>query len=62
MVHEGEESGYWAEVPAIAGRATHGETSDELLANVHDAVEASLSVEVDQPERNSTDRITEMGL
>jgi predicted RNase H-like HicB family nuclease len=39
IVHEAEEGGYWAEVPAIPGCATQGETMGELLANVHEAVE-----------------------
>jgi predicted RNase H-like HicB family nuclease len=39
VVHEAEEGGYWAEVPAILGCATQGETFEELLANLHEAVE-----------------------
>jgi predicted RNase H-like HicB family nuclease len=39
VVHEAEEGGYWAEVPAIPGCATQGETLEELLSNVHEAVE-----------------------
>jgi hypothetical protein len=31
VVHEAEEGGYWAEVPAIPGCATQGETFEELL-------------------------------
>jgi predicted RNase H-like HicB family nuclease len=57
VVHEAEEGGYWAEVPAIPGCATQGETMEELLANVHEVIEACLFVEVEQPEHNSTDRI-----
>ena len=30
VVHEAEEGGYWAEVPAIPGCATQGETMEEL--------------------------------
>ena len=48
VVHEAEEGGYWAEVPAIPGCATQGETMEELMTNVHEAIEACLSVEVDQ--------------
>ena len=48
VVHEAEEGGYWAEVPAIPGCATQGETMEELMANVHEAIEACLSVQVDQ--------------
>ncbi|HEV7785218.1 MAG TPA: type II toxin-antitoxin system HicB family antitoxin [Thermoanaerobaculia bacterium] len=35
-----------AEVPSIPGCATQGETFEELLHNLYEAVEACLSVEV----------------
>ncbi len=44
MIHEAEEGGFWAEVPAIPGCATQGETLKELFANVREAVEGCLSV------------------
>ena len=47
IVHEAEEGGYWAEVPAISGCATQGETFEELLQNLYEAVEARLSVVVE---------------
>jgi predicted RNase H-like HicB family nuclease len=62
VVHEAEEGGYWAEVPAIPGCATQGGTMEELLANLHEIIGACLLVEVDQPEHNSTDRILEVAL
>ena len=46
VVHQAEEGGYWAEVPAIPGCATQGESFEELLANLYEAVEGCLSVEV----------------
>ena len=39
IIHEAEEGGYWAEVPAIEGCATQGETFEELLENIYEAVE-----------------------
>ena len=42
IVHEADEGGFWAEVPAIPGCATQGDTLEELLANVHEAVEGCL--------------------
>ena len=45
VVHEAEEGGFWAEVPAIPGCASQGETMDELLRNVHEAVEGCLALE-----------------
>ncbi len=62
VVHEAEEGGYWAEVPAIPGCATQGETMEELLANVREAIEACLDVEVDSPERAPNDRILEIAV
>ncbi|MFZ5884131.1 MAG: type II toxin-antitoxin system HicB family antitoxin [Chloroflexota bacterium] len=48
FVHPAEEGGYWAEVPAIPGCATQGETLDELMENVQEAIEACLSVDVEE--------------
>ena len=45
VVHEAEEGGFWAEVPAIPGCVTQGETAAELLRNVRDAIEGCLEVE-----------------
>ena len=46
IVHEAEEGGYWAEVPAIPGCATQGRTFDELLSNIQEAVKGCLSVDL----------------
>lgn len=43
IVHEAEEGGYWAAVPAIPGCATQGESVEELLENVREAIMACLS-------------------
>jgi predicted RNase H-like HicB family nuclease len=43
VVHEAEEAGYWAEIPAIPGCATQGQTIKELLRNVREAIEGCLS-------------------
>ena len=43
VVHEAEEGGFWAEVPAIPGCASQGESFQELLKNLHEAVEGCLS-------------------
>jgi predicted RNase H-like HicB family nuclease len=33
------EGGYWAEVPAIPGCATEGDSWDELISNLHETIE-----------------------
>lgn len=53
IVHEAEEGGYWAEVPAIPGCVSQGGTIDELLSNIQEAVEACLSGWEFQPPEDS---------
>lgn len=60
VVHEAEEGGFWAEVPAIPGCATQGDTFEELLANLYEAVEGCLSVDVDGPKSGKEGRILEI--
>jgi len=60
VVHEAEEGGYWAEVPAIPGCATQGDTIEELMRNVREAVEGCLSVEVEEAKQTDRDRILEI--
>jgi len=43
IVHEAEEGGYWAEVPAIPGCATQGDTVEELLQNLREALVGCLA-------------------
>jgi predicted RNase H-like HicB family nuclease len=62
IVHEAEEGGYWAEVPAISGCATQGETFDELLANLYEAVEGCLSVDLEDVPITSKDKVLEIAV
>jgi predicted RNase H-like HicB family nuclease len=62
IVHEAEEGGYWAEVPAIPGCATQGETFEELLTNLYEAVEGCLSVDISQPQVTENDRVLEIAV
>jgi predicted RNase H-like HicB family nuclease len=45
IVHEAEEDGFWAEVPALPGCVTQGETIEEITSNLRDAVEGWLLIE-----------------
>ena len=60
VVHEAEESGFWAEVPAIPGCATQGETFEELLQNLYEAVEGCLSIYVQTAKTTDRQRILEI--
>lgn len=62
VIHEAEEGGYWAEVPAILGCATQGETFDELLENLYEAVEGCLSVDLEYLQITPKDRIMEIAV
>lgn len=62
IVHDAEEGGYWAEVPSIPGCATQGETFEELLQNLYEAIEACLSVDVSQTQISPADRVVEIAV
>jgi predicted RNase H-like HicB family nuclease len=56
IVHEAEDGGYWAEVPALPGCVTQGESLDEIKANLRDAIELWLSIDDQFVGLGSTDR------
>ena len=62
VVHVAEEGGYWAEVPAIPGCATQGDSFEELLSNLYEAVEGCLSVDVDPISISASDRVVEIAV
>ena len=62
VVHEAEEGGFWAEVPAIPGCATQGETFEELLHNLYEAVEGCLSVDISKADLHGDDRVLEIAV
>jgi predicted RNase H-like HicB family nuclease len=60
VIHEAAEGGYWAEVPAIPGCATQGETFEDLLSNLYEAVEGCLSIDVNPPRLSEKSRLLEI--
>jgi predicted RNase H-like HicB family nuclease len=62
VVHEAEEGGYWAEVPSIPGCATQGETFEELLQNLYEAIEGCLSVDVSNVQIGEGGRVLEIAV
>jgi predicted RNase H-like HicB family nuclease len=62
IVHTAEEGGYWAEVPSIPGCATEGDTFEELLANLYEAVEGCLSVDMSNIQFGTNDRLLEIAI
>lgn len=39
VIHEAEEGGFWAEVPALPGCFTQGETEEEVRLGLREAVD-----------------------
>ncbi len=62
IIHEAEEGGFWAEVPSIPGCVTQGDTFDELLINIYDAVEGCLSIDVTDINISEKDRVMEIAV
>jgi predicted RNase H-like HicB family nuclease len=62
IVHDAEEGGYWAEVPALPGCATQGETLDELLNNLHEAIEGCLSIDIASMPSTGPSRVMEIAI
>ena len=62
IIHEAEEGGYWAEVPSIPGCVTQGESFDELLSNIYEAVEGCLSVDIHDIHVSENDKVMEIAV
>ncbi|MBA3850526.1 MAG: HicB family protein [Opitutus sp.] len=62
IIHPAEEGGFWAEVPAIPGCATQGETKEELLRNLREAIEGCLSVELEPQASTDKDQVIEIAV
>jgi predicted RNase H-like HicB family nuclease len=60
IIHEAKEGGFWAEVPSIAGCVTQGDTFDELLSNLYEAVEGCLSVDIQDIPITPKDKVMEI--
>jgi predicted RNase H-like HicB family nuclease len=55
VVHEDPEGGFWAQVPALPGCYSQGETVAELMDNIREAIAGVLEVMKEQgarPEAN----------
>ena len=50
-IHAAEEGGFWAEVPALPGCVTQGETLDDVIAMAKDAIRGYLTVLVKRGQR-----------
>jgi len=62
IIHEADEGGYWAEVPALPGCVTQGDTVDEVTVNLREAIEGWLAVETPGSETAQSDRVIELAV
>ena len=60
LIHKAEEGGYWAEVPALPGCVSQGETMDDLRTNVREAIEGWLLAEEGAAQAGAADRVLEV--
>jgi predicted RNase H-like HicB family nuclease len=62
LVHPAEEGGFWAEVPALPGCMSQGETLEELRVNIREAIEGWLLVEDGTAPTTSEDQVIEIAV
>jgi predicted RNase H-like HicB family nuclease len=51
IIEPGEDSGFVARVPALRGCRSQGQTGDEALKNIQEAIEGWLEAEQDKAKR-----------
>ena len=60
LIHKAEEGGYWAEVPALPGCVSQGETMNEVRTNIHEAIQGWLLAEEDSAHPGAADEVLEV--
>jgi predicted RNase H-like HicB family nuclease len=62
IIHPAAEGGYWAEVPALPGCITEGDSMEEVMANLKDAIEGWLEVANSRSVVAAIDRVVEIAV
>jgi predicted RNase H-like HicB family nuclease len=62
VIHPAEEGGFWAEVPALKGCYSEGDTLEDALANIREAAEGWLEVAAEQTEVTAPAQLVEIEL
>ncbi|MCX9010162.1 MAG: type II toxin-antitoxin system HicB family antitoxin [Candidatus Methanoperedens sp.] len=50
LIYQAEEGGFWAEVPSLLGCYSQGETIEETMKNIKEAIEAHLALKEEKEE------------
>jgi predicted RNase H-like HicB family nuclease len=62
VVHPAEEGGFWAEIPALPGCVSEGETVAETLVNIREAAEGWMQVASDRAATGADVQLAEIEL
>jgi predicted RNase H-like HicB family nuclease len=62
LIHPAEEGGYWAEIPALPGCVSEGESFEEVLGNIREAAEGWLEVAAERTPVDSETQVVEVEL
>jgi predicted RNase H-like HicB family nuclease len=60
VIHPAEEGGYWAEVPSLPGCVSEGDTFDETVTNVREAIEGWLEVAAERAQAKAPAQVVEI--
>jgi predicted RNase H-like HicB family nuclease len=62
IVHEAEEGGFWASVPALPGCITEADTHTELIANLKEAISLWMEVANERDDSEPGGKALELSL
>jgi predicted RNase H-like HicB family nuclease len=62
LIHAAEEGGFWADVPALPGCVSQGETIDEVRSKIREAIEGWLMVENSGVTADAADQVIEVAV
>ncbi len=62
IIHSEDDGSYWAEVPSIPGCSTQGDTMEELIQNLHEAIEGCLAVDIEPQDYPDNISIMELAI
>ncbi len=62
ILHKANEGGFWAEVPALPGCVTQGETEEEIRVNLQEAIELWLESGESEKLQNQENQIMELAI
>ncbi len=62
IIHDAEEGGFWAEVPALPGCVTQGDSIEEVTANLRETINGWLAVDVSTDDVQQGARVIELAV